>query len=289
MNSIYYLVRAAGFFIASLPLFLLYRISDLLGWITAGPVGYRRDVIRENLKNAFPEKSFPERERIRKRFTRFFIDIMTEALKMMSLRKNLIRQRIRISNPELLQSYYEQGKSVIAVGGHYGNWEWLGSGLDRLVPHRALIIYKPLSSRLFDRVMLKTRTRYGSELIPMQDAFRRIRSAKEPVISFLVADQAPHPENAYWTTFLNQDTPVFLGPERIARATGHVVVYLAMQRVRRGYYTVDVQELSADPASEPEFSITEKHVRALERQILQDPSYWLWSHKRWKHKRKTVV
>jgi len=150
---------------------------------------------------------------------------------------------------------------------------------------RALVTYKPLSSKLMDRLMKEIRQLNGSELISMQQTFRSIATSKEPVISLLVADQAPHPENAYWTIFLNQDTPVFLGAERIAKSTGHVVVFLAMRRVKRGHYTLEFQELCLDPKAQPEFAITEMHLRALESLIIESPQNWLWSHKRWKHKR----
>jgi KDO2-lipid IV(A) lauroyltransferase len=119
----------------------------------------------------------------------------------------------------------------------------------------------------------------------MNQIYRAVKTSNVPTITLLVADQAPHPENAYWTTFMHQDTPVFMGPEKIAKSTGYVVVFLAMTRPRRGEYAITVKEVSLDPINEPNFAITEKHLQLLTEEILIHPSCWLWSHKRWKHKR----
>jgi len=285
VNFFYYLLRGGGFLIAQIPLFLLYPFSGFLAWIASDLVRYRRDVVLANLKASFPEKSDRERLKISKGFYLNFTDIMVESFKMLSLNPRLIPSRVKVLNPELLDSYKQQGRSIIAVSGHYCNWEWMGVGLKSVTGMRALVTYKPLSSKLMDRLMKEIRQLNGSELISMQQTFRSIATSKEPVISLLVADQAPHPENAYWTIFLNQDTPVFLGAERIAKSTGHVVVFLAMRRVKRGHYTLEFQELCLDPKAQPEFAITEMHLRALESLIIESPQNWLWSHKRWKHKR----
>jgi KDO2-lipid IV(A) lauroyltransferase len=161
----------------------------------------------------------------------------------------------------------------------------MGVGLQELTGIRCLLTYKPLSSPLMERIMKEVRQLNGGELVSMQQTFRAVSSSKTPVLSLLISDQAPQPENAYWTKFLNQDTPVFLGAERIAKATNSVVVFIAMRRVKRGYYTLEFQELTKGPKLETEFEITEMHVRALEKLIFEDPSNWLWTHKRWKHNR----
>ncbi|MEI6407764.1 MAG: lysophospholipid acyltransferase family protein [Bacteroidota bacterium] len=285
MKFSYYLLRGGGFLIAQIPLFLLYPLSSFLAWFTRVIVGYRKEVVMLNLKTSFPEKSEKELNEIAKDFYLNFTDIMVESFKMLSLNPELIPSRVKLINPELLNKYKKEGRSILAVSGHYGNWEWMGVGLKAVMDMRSLVTYKPLSSELMDRLMKEIRQLNGSELISMQHTFRSIASSKVPVISLLVADQAPHPENAYWTTFLHQDTPVFMGAERIAKSTGHVVVFLAMRRVKRGYYTLEIQELTENPKAEAEYKITEMHLRALERLIIEQPGNWLWSHKRWKHKR----
>lgn len=271
--------------LAQIPLFLLYPLSDFLAWFTAVVVRYRRPVVKANLEASFPEMTDKQRWKIARGFYRNFTDIMVESFKMLSMNPKLIPSRVKILNPELLQQYINDGKSIIAVSGHYCNWEWMGVGLKAITGMRALATYKPLSSELMERLMKEIRQLNGTELITMKQTFRTVSSSTVPVISLLVSDQAPHPDNAYWTEFLHQDTPVFLGAERIAKSTGHVVVFLAMRRVRRGHYTLEIQELTQTPQTEPEHAITEMHLRALERLILEHPSNWLWSHKRWKHKR----
>ncbi len=271
--------------LAQIPLFLLYPLSDFLAWFTAVVVRYRRPVVMANLEASFPEMTDKQRWKIARGFYRNFTDIMVESFKMLSMNPKLIPSRVKILNPELLQQYINDEKSIIAVSGHYCNWEWMGVGLKAITGMRALATYKPLSSELMERLMKEIRQLNGTELITMKQTFRTVSSSTVPVISLLVSDQAPHPDNAYWTEFLHQDTPVFLGAERIAKTTGHVVVFLAMRRVRRGHYTLEIQELTQTPQTEPEHAITEMHLRALERLILEHPSNWLWSHKRWKHKR----
>ena len=286
MKLRYHLVRITGYLLALLPLNALYMLARIAAIIFDRLTGYRKAVIFENLKNAFPEKQEAEIRTIAKRFYRTFLETIFETFKLMLMNPRFLPPRITLINKALLDDYFKAGKSVIAVGGHYGNWEWLGTALKALVPFRVIAVYKPLSDNDIDRLMLRARSINGTELVPMKKAFREIQSGRGPTLSYLIADQAPHPDNAYWTRFLNQDTPVFLGPERIARLTGSAVVFMRLERSRPGHYNVTIQEICADPSAEPEYSITEKHVRALEQQIINEPAPWLWSHKRWKHKRK---
>jgi KDO2-lipid IV(A) lauroyltransferase len=282
----YYFLRILFFPIALLPLRILYLLSSFIAAINNLFFNYRKEVVIENLKNAFPNKSQQELAKLYKQFFSHFIDTLIETFKMLRKRRGFLPEHVQLTNPELLESYYRAGKSVIAVGGHYGNWEWLGTVLGDITPFKTLGVYKPLTNKAIDRIMLSIRSVNHSIMVPMKSIIRTVAKSDEPILTFLIADQAPQPDNAYWTQFLNQDTPVFLGPEKIAKASDHVVVFLAMNRKSRGYYTVTVHEISSKPKDEPPFSITEKHVRALENQIMENPAYWLWSHKRWKHTRK---
>ena len=285
MNIFYYLIRVLCFPLASLPLKVLYPLASLITVLNNLFFKYRKEVVIENLKNAFPEKTDQERTRIYKQFFSHFSDTLIETFKMLGNQKGFLPRHVFISNPEILDNLYKSGKSVIAVGGHFGNWEWLGTVLGTITPFKTLAVYKPLTNKVIDRMMHSVRSLNNSDLIPMKSIFRTVMSAKQPVLTYLIADQAPQPDHAYWTAFLNQDTPVFMGPEKIAKATGHAVVFLAMKQERRGYYSVHVSEISLEPLTEPAFNITEKHVRALENCIKEDPARWLWSHRRWKHKR----
>ena len=285
MNPVYYLLRVAGFFVALFPLNFFYPLSTVLSWFTGAVFGYRQEVVMGNLRRSFPEKSEKELKQITRKFYQNFTDTIVEIFKQISLNKNLIPKRIKLKNPEILNQYHKEGKSVIAIAGHYCNWEWLAAVLPAITPYQSVAVYRPLTSKVINKIMLRIRSINNLDLTPMASIYRYLKTRKNPVLTILVADQSPQPEFAYWTTFLNQDTAVFTGPEKLAKATGHVVVFLAMQKERRGRYSVTVQELSADPASELAFAITEMHVRALENQIKAAPEFWLWSHKRWKHNR----
>jgi KDO2-lipid IV(A) lauroyltransferase len=285
VSVFYYLIRGGGFILGQIPLFILYPLSDFLAWIASDVIHYRYDVVQENLRQSFPGLSEQERKKLSRKFYVNFTDVLVESFKMLSRNPKLITSRVQILNPELLKKYQLEMRSIVAVSSHYGNWEWMGVGLQELTGIRCLLTYKPLSSSLMERLMMEIRQLNGGELVSMQQTFRAVSSSKTPVLSLLISDQAPHPENAYWTKFLHQDTPVFMGAERIAKATNSVVVFIAMRRVKRGYYTLEFQELTKEPKSEKEFAITEMHVRALEKLIFEDPSNWLWTHKRWKHKR----
>jgi Kdo2-lipid IVA lauroyltransferase/acyltransferase len=285
VNLSYYLIRWGGFVIAQIPLPILYGLSDLLAWIACDVVRYRRDVVMKNLQTAFPGKSQKEYRALAKGFYKNFTDIMVESFKLLARRKTLLSKRVRLKNPEILDSLKAGNRSILAVGGHYCNWEWLGISMSPLFGMRGVVTYKPLSSKVIDRLMKEIRETAGSEMVSMSQTYRTVVSSKVPVATLLVADQAPDPHNSYWTTFLHQDTPVFLGAERIARSTGHVVVFLAMRREKRGYYSVEIQLLTENPKETVEHEITELHLRALENLIIEQPSWWLWSHKRWKHKK----
>jgi KDO2-lipid IV(A) lauroyltransferase len=281
----YYLIRGGGFIIGQIPLFILYPLSDFLAWIASDVIRYRYNVVKENLKQSFPEMSKQERKKLSRKFYVNFTDVLVESFKMLGRNPKLIPSRVKILNPELPKTYQSEGRSIVAVSSHCSNWEWMGVGLQELTGIRCLLTYRPLSSALMERLMKEVRQLNGGELVSMQHTFRAVASSQTPLLSLLISDQAPHPENAYWTNFLHQDTPVFMGAERIAKATNSVVVFIAMRRVKRGFYSLEFQELTKEPKLETEFAITEMHVRALEKLIFEDPSNWLWTHLRWKHKR----
>ncbi|MEX1188140.1 MAG: lysophospholipid acyltransferase family protein [Bacteroidia bacterium] len=285
MIFFYYLIRGGGFVIAQLPLSFLYKFSDFLAWLTADVVKYRKGVIDLNLKNAFPGKSDKEYDNLRKSFYKNFSDILVESFKLLALNKKLLKKRVSIKNPEVLQELKQRNEGFIAVAGHYNNWEWLGVCMAGVLEMKSMVTYKPLSSVVMDKVMRNVRETLGTDLVNMSNTYRFVMQSKEPTAVLLVADQAPDPRHAYWTKFLNQDTPCFTGPERIARAKNSPLVFFNMQRERRGYYSIEIEILHNHPAESEPGEITELHVKALEKQIMKYPPNWLWSHKRWKHQR----
>jgi len=194
--------------------------------------------------------------------------------------------RLNESSKELLHKYAEQKQSIILVMGHHGNWEWGGNTFSLECTQQLYVIYHPLKNKHFNRLVVQMRTRFGTRLIPMNDTFREMMKNKSILnATAFIADQTPHPENAYWTTFLNQDTPVFWGTERIAKKMNYPVVYIHISKKKRGYYEMTAETLIEDPKNTSDSEITEAFTRKLETKIKQEPDTWLWSHRRWKHKR----
>ncbi len=213
-------------------------------------------------------------------------DSFIESFAAVNMSKRELRKRCAWKNPGILKKYYDEGKSVVAVFGHYGNWEWLLT-LPLYTDYKVLALYKPLNNVYFDRFMKKLRQKFGLQTVPVIRSYPVIlkyHNENIPVITFFLGDQRPVKEHIrYWTTFLNQDTPVMLGSEQIAKRLNQVVVFFKMNKLKRGYYEIEIIPVSENPKSTKMYEITERHTRLLEDQIRKRPEYWLWSHKRWKH------
>lgn len=245
----------------------------------------------ENLARSFPEKSLWERKDIERRFYRHLSDFFVEFFKPWHMSAKEIRKRCVFKHAEVLQRYYDKGRPVIGVMGHYGNWEWMTSYALLLNPAVSFYtLYKPLHNRVLDKMMLRIRSRFGAKPIPRNDVLRvivRDLQAKRVFLAAFIGDQTPNVYNLnFWTTFLNQDTPVLLGTEKIATKFNIPVISLTTRKVRRGYYEVEFVNLCENPGDLNPGVLTELHTRYLEEQIRQYPEYWLWSHRRWKHHRK---
>ncbi|RYY32548.1 MAG: lauroyl acyltransferase [Sphingobacteriaceae bacterium] len=248
--------------------------------------GYRRKVVQENLRNAFPEKSEQERKEIERKFFRYFADLIMEIIKSISISEKELRKHVVFENEEIIKQYNDEGKSLIGVVAHYGNWEFGGLACSTITHIPRLYIYKPLSNKIFDDFFIKVRSKFGATLIPMKSTLRVFTAhRKQRFISALIADQTPVMHEAhYFTQFLNQPTAVFLGIEKLAKMTGASVMFCDMKVIKRGYYSCKFIELIDDPKITAEHEITEIHVQYLEKMIRQEPQYWLWSHRRWKFK-----
>lgn len=277
-----------------LPLQVLYIFADAGYLISYYIVRYRRKVTRMNLVNSFPEKSMSEIRKIERRFYRHLCDLSVEMYRMWHMSEREIRSRCVFNKQEVLQKYFDEGRSVIVVLGHYGNWEWLASfGLWISAGSDFFTLYKPLHDRVADVVMRKIRSRFGAKPVPRNDILRRIVENRRKGRLFLAAfigDQTPNCDNLnFWMEFLNQDTPVLVGTEKIARKFGLPVISIKMRKVRRGYYESDFIDLCSDPQSLEPGELTRMHTRMLEGFIRESPELWLWSHRRWKHVRKNGV
>jgi len=282
---VFYIVYPFMYLVASLPFGILYKLSDALYHLLKLS-GYRKKVVLENLKNSFPDKTDAEIESIGNSYYRYLCDLILETMKTMNMSAEESKRRCIFHNTAWLDQYFEAGQSLIIVMGHYGNWEWAGPGFALRARHQLNVIYRPLSNIYFEKMMCRMRTRFGTRITPVNLTLRDMMAHRQTVsATAFIADQAATPVNAYWTTFLNQDTPVFAGPEKLAVKFNYPVVYMNVQRVRRGYYEVFPELLFSAPKNTAENEISESFMKRLEREIVRNPSIWLWSHRRWKHKR----
>jgi KDO2-lipid IV(A) lauroyltransferase len=265
--------------------------SDIVYFILYYLIGYRKKVVWQNLKNSFPQKTDEEIDRTRKKFYHYFCDLFIEFIKALTISKKSIVARCKFT-PEgmaVLNTLAGKNKSILLVMGHFGNWEWAGQSFSLLCRHRLYVIYHQLGNKHFNDAMTRLRSRFGTGVIEMKRTYKEMLSHKNILnATVFLADQTPQPDNAYWMTFLNQDTPVFKGTEVIAKKLGLPVVYANVTRLKRGYYEMHLELLVEFPADTADGEITEMHTKRLEQDIIAMPETWLWSHRRWKHKRKNT-
>ena len=281
------------YLVSILPFWLLYRLSDLLYVVVYYIAGYRKNVVMNNLRNSFPEKDEKELKKISRLFYRHFCDVIFETVKLLTISRKQFIKRCRFDQEGLdtFNGHILKNQSIIGVMGHCGNWEWAAMAHQLYFTRMITGVYHPLSNRNFDALMKKLRGRFGGDIVPMQQLYKRLINLKNAGISTtigLIADQTPPPESAYWTTFLNQDTPVFNGPEKLARKFNYPVVYLEVKKTGRGYYLLSASTIVSMPRELPEGMISELHTRQLEQNIRMQPHTWLWSHRRWKHKKPAI-
>lgn len=284
----YYLLLPFIYLLSVLPFFILHGVADIIFILLYYVIGYRRKVVRTNLINSFPDKSPQEINRIERRFYRYFCDVFMEILKALTISKAALAKRC-VMTPQAhahFKKYTDEQKSIVVVMGHMGNWEWGSNSFSINNSHQLYAIYHELTNPYFDRLMKGMRQRFGAKFIEMRQIYREVLALKggSNAIGF-IADQTPPPEGAYWTQFLNQDTPVFWGTEKIARKMNYPVIYAGLRRIGRSRYEIFAETLCEVPSQTKEGEISEWHTRRLEKDIIANPEIWLWSHRRWKHKR----
>jgi KDO2-lipid IV(A) lauroyltransferase len=286
------LKRAVSYFgvfllyaLSLLPLQVLYLFATFTYWLLYYIFGYRRAVVRTNLENAFPEKSKEEISLIEKRYYKYLSALIFEIIKMSTISKRELQKRFKFKNTGLINTYLERGESVLACSAHYGNWEWGTLSIGLSLKGASYPIYKPLSNQIFDKWFYDIRSRFGNRMISMRQTYRALTESKnEPTIFYFGSDQTPPKEESnYWTTFLNQQTSIQMGLEKIAIKTNRPVFYLKTTVLKKGYYEVDCVPVCFHPDQTTGHEITDIHVRFLEDLIREEPAYWLWSHRRWKH------
>ena len=283
----YYLLYPLVLLISYSPFWLLYRLSDLLYLLLCYGIRYRRRVIVGNLRRSFPDYSDDQIKQTTRAFYRYLGDLIVETLKTLTWKEEHVRQRVSMHNTALLDELYAQGKSIVIVMGHLGNWEWAGPCFSLNCPHQLLVVYRPLSNPYFEKAFARARSKFGTQIVAKSNTLRgMVARRKTTSATALIADQAPFPAHTgFWINFLHQDTLVFAGPEKIAKKFDYPVVYMDVQRVRRGHYEVHPTLLFAQPNETSEHQITVAFNKILEEGIRKRPETWLWSHKRWKHTR----
>jgi KDO2-lipid IV(A) lauroyltransferase len=286
MQGLLFYITYPFIYLASiLPFGMLYRLSDILYyllWLS----GYRKEVVFKNLRKSFPEKSEAEIQAIARSYYRYLCDLILETLKTLQMGELESKKRCKFYNTDWLEKMKAEGKSFIIVMGHYGNWEWAGPGFTLYTGYQLVVIYRPLSNPYFEKMMCRMRTRFGTKITPVNNTLRdMVANRKSVTATAFIADQTATKKNAYWTTFLNQDTAVFTGPEKLATKFNYPVVYMNVKRPKRGYYEVFPELLIPEPKLTTENEISEAFMKRLEKEITLDPTTWLWSHRRWKHKR----
>ena len=287
----YYISLPFIYLIAVLPFPLLYFFSDGIYILVYHVFRYRRKLVRQNLTRSFPEKQEIEIQEIEKRFYRYFCDLFLETFKTLTISKeNMVKHcRFEQATIDIFEQLARENQSFMVVMGHFGNWEWGGNTFSICCRHQLYVIYHPLSNKHFNRLIYRMRTRFGTRLIPMKDTLRdMLNNRGELTATAFIADQSPLPDRAYWMDFLNQDTPVFLGIEKIALKIRYPIVYISLRRVKRGYYSAGAERIELPLPSQKTGTITEIHTRRLEADIRNQPENWLWTHRRWKHVRPKI-
>lgn len=280
----YYFLLAITYSISLLPLWLLYRISDFLYVIIYYVVGYRKQVVFTNLRQAFPEKTNKEITRLARKYYRNLTDMMVETIKLLTMSRKQLQRRF-VCDLTVLHELYAKGKSCQLHLGHNFNWEWANVFCMQGVQFPFLVVYMPLTNKTADRLFRHFREKAGSILIPAND----IKDSMLPWLSkqhliALVADQNPgNPRRCYWYPFLNRMTAFYKGPEMTAKRNNVPVVFTDIRKVRRGYYHATLQLAFEAPKDVPDGAITAAFVQFLEKNIREQPEVWVWSHRRWKH------
>ena len=285
MNNILYYILILP--ISYLPNKFLYGLSNVLILILGRFIKYRNHIITSNLRNSFPNKSKREINEIKLGFYNHFCDLIIESIKGFTISRRNIENRIKINNQDLLNSFAEKGKNVILIGGHYNNWEMTAQRMPLVSKHDLFAIYKPLRNKFYDLKMKNSREKFGLKMISMKntkDYFNNISGNPRAII--FGSDQSPsNSKNAYWINFLNQDTGFLFGAEKYSKEFNWPVIYVSIQKVRRGSYEVNYKLITGNPISESNGEIIEKFAKFLENDIKNQPSFWLWSHDRWKKKK----
>lgn len=290
MNFIIYALTYPFIWLLSvLPFRVLYVISDFICFVLFHIIGYRKQIVLDNLQLVFPEKKLDELIEIRKKFYHHFIDVFIEMIKTFTVSKEEIYKRYTFTNIDFFKELYKDGKSVILVGPHYANWEWIMS-LDSFVDYKGYAAFTLINNKYFNNKILQSRAQFGTSLIATNTVFTEMEKNHKNNIQAaygLLSDQSPRLDKTfYWTKFFGVKVPVHTGAEMLTKKHDMNMVYIDTVKLKRGYYETTFSLISDDPTNQSEYSLTDQFLQKVEERVRIQPEFYLWTHKRFKHKDK---
>ena len=284
----YILIYPILWMVSILPFRVLYFVSDCLYVLLYYGIGYRKNVVTNNLKLVFPEKSEKEIDTLRKKFYKHLCDMFLEMAKTMTISEKELKKRFKILNPEELKRLENLNKSVILIFGHYASWEW-SIVIQNYINFKGLAVYKRLANKYFDKLVKDIRSKFKTDLISTKETIQIINDNEAKGIKSItgfLSDQSPRLTNeVYWGKFMGVDVPCFTGAERLAKKLDLTTAYLKVTKVKRGFYEAEIITLAENPSEFKDYELTDMFLREVEKQIYRAPEFYFWTHKRWKHKK----
>lgn len=284
---VYILAYPLLWLISILPFPIFYLFSDFVYFLVYRVIGYRKKVVRENLALALPHLSDSERKDVEKKFYKHMCDMFLEMIKTMSISPEEMQKRFQVTNIDLVEDYAKKGKSVILVASHYASYEWLLT-INPKIDFQGVAVYKKLANPYFDKLVRKIRSKYDTEMIETRKAIPTMaQNQRDGILSMygLASDQSPKLDRIFHSMkFMGVEVPVHTGAEMLAKKYDLAVIMVKVEKVKRGYYQATFLSLADNPKDFEDFEITEMYLKEVEKQILAKPEFYLWTHKRWKHR-----
>lgn len=289
----YLLVQGLLYIISLMPFWVLYGIADFIFVLVYYVVRYRRKIVAKNMRESFPELSDKELSKIARKFYRNFADYIVETIKLNHISDDEIKRRMVFKNMDIIDRLFDEKRSIAAYFSHCGNWEWVPS-ITLWSRHTTgkdvefCQVYRPLKNKWYDEYMLRLRSRFNSLSFKKKTVLRDLlllRRREMPSITGFMSDQKPSKgDESHIVKFLNHPSAVITGTEQVARKLDMAVVYFDMHKLSRGYYELEVKLITDNTSTMEPMAITDAYVKLLEETIKRNPSIWLWTHNRWKHK-----